>query len=77
MREIEKVGKNYRIIYDIKLYSQLKVYGRRIDNNVIADEINDVLSNGLYYREGSDDDMDYFYEYWIANKGYYIEDLKE
>ena len=80
MEEIEKAHKNAELINVIKEYSQLKAFGSIKDNDEMAEDIKQELSEWLYYRNNLKDDnmVEYFYKEWITKTYYYnAEALKE
>ena len=75
MEEIDRARINYEIINTIKEYSQLKVYGWRRENDGMRSIINKELSKGLYFRKGSENDVNHFYNQ-LFRYTYYAKDLK-
>ena len=78
MKEIDRAGKNERLIERIKEYSQLNSsYRERRNNDSLEYVINVRVSKVIYYRKSSED-LEYFYRRWVNSKEYFnVKDLKE
>ena len=77
MKDIDEIYRKGELIDEIKRYSQLTPsIGRQYNNDEIRDYVSKQLSSYYYSRRDSKS-MKLFYEYWMVNKYYCGEDLKE